>query len=232
MSLLLKLPRNADGRDFVVGDLHGEFDRLEELLVEVGFNYKVDRLISVGDLVDRGPDSDQCLEWLARPNFFAVMGNHELMALAHACGDAMHAVEHVTNGGAWMADMTQDVKMEYANAFARLPLAIELDTAAGPVGIVHADVPAGMSWQHLTRELDGGLRDHANWLLWSRERIKAEAEGETILNVDGIRRVYVGHTPVKEPRAIGNVMHIDTGACFGGPMVLVDALTGEVAAKR
>jgi len=39
----------------------------------------VDQLFSVGDLVDRGPESHRVLEWLARPWFFAICGNHDFM---------------------------------------------------------------------------------------------------------------------------------------------------------
>lgn len=231
MSLALRLARNECGRDFLIGDIHGEFDRVEQLLTQVKFDCQADRLVSVGDLVDRGPDSDQVLEWLARPGLYSVMGNHELMALAHACGGPLHAFEHVQNGGAWLAQLTPAIQMEYAEAFAKLPLAIELQTARGAIGIVHADVPPGLGWPELMAQLDREDRDLANWLLWSRKRIDAHARGETVTNVPGIERVYVGHTPVKAPMDIGNVTFIDTGACFGGPMVLIDAATGAEAAR-
>ncbi len=232
MTLIKRLPLNEAGRDFLIADIHGEFARVEELLATVGFVPERDRLISVGDLVDRGPDSDQALEWMARPWFHAVMGNHELMAIAHACNDGEDAAMHVMNGGAWMAAMDQDLKNEYAEAFARMPLAIELQTARGPIGVVHADIAPGMSWQALVAELDADSRDSANWLLWSRQRLEAAAQGEATPDVVGIRRVYVGHTPVKKPIAVGNVCFIDTGACFGGPMLLIDANTGALAASQ
>ena len=72
---------NDNGRDFVVGDIHGMFGALEGLLAEVEFNEEHDRLFSVGDLVDRGPDSNRALEWLAKPWFFACRGNHEQFVL-------------------------------------------------------------------------------------------------------------------------------------------------------
>ena len=232
MTLIKKLPLNERGRDFLIGDVHGEFSRVEELLATVGFKPEADRLISVGDLIDRGPDSDQALEWIARPWFHAVIGNHELMAMAHACNGGEDAAMHVMNGGEWMAAMDPELKEEYAEAFARLPLAIELQTARGPIGVVHADIPPGMSWSALAAELEAGDRSSANWLLWSRERLRAATEDGGTPDVVGIRRVYVGHTPLKKPASVGNVCFIDTGACFGGPMLLIDANTGALAASQ
>lgn len=54
----------TDGRDFVVGDVHGEFPTLESLLAQVGFAPERDRLFALGDLVDRGPRSTDALAWM------------------------------------------------------------------------------------------------------------------------------------------------------------------------
>ena len=75
------LPKNTSGKDYVVGDLHGCFELLERLLKQVEFNSATDRLFSVGDLIDRGPDSLRCLQLLEQPWFYAVQGNHENMLL-------------------------------------------------------------------------------------------------------------------------------------------------------
>ena len=72
---------NEVGRDFVVGDIHEMFSYLQRLLEEASFNGKEDRLFSVGDLVDRGPESQDVLEWLKQPWFHACRGNHEQFAL-------------------------------------------------------------------------------------------------------------------------------------------------------
>lgn len=69
-SPVLRLPRNERGRDLLVGDVHGQFSGLRAALERVGFNPDAgDRLISVGDLVDRGPESDAAIDWLAYPWF-------------------------------------------------------------------------------------------------------------------------------------------------------------------
>ena len=52
------------GRDFAVSDIHGCFSHLSRSLKSIGSDASVDRLFSVGDLVDRGTESDQVLPWL------------------------------------------------------------------------------------------------------------------------------------------------------------------------
>lgn len=86
-SPVLRLPRNLKGRSLLVGDVHGQFSGLRAALERVGFNPDAgDRLISVGDLVDRGPESDAAIDWLAYPWFFPVRGNHEDMAIRWPAG--------------------------------------------------------------------------------------------------------------------------------------------------
>jgi len=64
-------------RDIIIGDIHGCFDELCRLLDAVGAT-DADRVISVGDLVDRGPDSPRVWEFLRdRPNTVVISGNHE-----------------------------------------------------------------------------------------------------------------------------------------------------------
>lgn len=75
------VPANVEGRDFVVGDLHGCFDELARLLTFVKFDPNRDRLFSTGDLIDRGPRSEDCLALLKKKWFYPVLGNHEDLLL-------------------------------------------------------------------------------------------------------------------------------------------------------
>lgn len=207
---------NTAGRDFVVGDIHGCFTRLQAKLDGIGFNPEADRLFSVGDLVDRGPESDLATEWLEKPWFHAVRGNHEDMAIRWPNG-YMDATNYVQNGGGWNVSNPPERQREIADAFAALPLAIEVETAAGLVGIVHAECPF-LYWQAFTEvlvtpDLSNSLRKAIiEAALWSRERITA-MEHET---VQGVRAVIVGHTPVDRFTSLGNTLYIDTGAVFRG----------------
>ena len=65
-------------RTIVVGDIHGCYDELVDLLEEVKFGGN-DRLISVGDLITKGPKNREVLDrFMSEPNFLAVIGNHDL----------------------------------------------------------------------------------------------------------------------------------------------------------
>jgi diadenosine tetraphosphatase ApaH/serine/threonine PP2A family protein phosphatase len=70
-------------RTIVIGDVHGCLDELKDLLDEVGADTD-DRLISVGDLICKGPDSRGVLDWaMETTNLQIVLGNHELRFLEH-----------------------------------------------------------------------------------------------------------------------------------------------------
>lgn len=101
----LKVPRNERGRDFAVGDVHGHFSRLQASLDQLGFDPGRDRLFSVGDLVDRGPESEAALEWLAQPWFHAVQGNHEDYAIRHVRTGQVDVMNWRGYGGGWFLDL-------------------------------------------------------------------------------------------------------------------------------
>ncbi len=197
---------NTVGNDYVVGDIHGMFSKLQTQLDEMGFNPEVDRLFSVGDLVDRGPDSEVSLDWLAKPWFHAIRGNHEQMAIDAAVG-LYDAEIYAFNGGAWFLGLTQDHRILFADAFEQMPLWMEIETKNGLVGVVHGDAPN--DWNLINKF-------NEDCLLWGRTRITRKH----IVPVLNITKVYSGHTPVKEKKVYGNVHFIDTGAVFGGPFTI------------
>ncbi|MGY6269611.1 metallophosphoesterase [Achromobacter denitrificans] len=201
----LKVPRNEQGRDFAVGDLHGHFSRLEDSLDRLGFEPSRDRLFSVGDLVDRGPESEAVLDWLARPWFYAVQGNHEDYAIRHVRTGRVDVENWRGYGGGWFLDLPQDRQEVYAEAFAQLPIAIEVETAAGAVGLLHADCPV-LFWPRLESALQDRYRRTSEACQWSRERLRQMNRTA----IQGVRAVVAGHTPVPAPLLLGNVYHIDT----------------------
>ena len=207
---IARFHKNLIGRDFVVGDVHGMFGHLRKLLEGVNFDPRRDRLFSVGDLVDRGPSSAQALDWLHQSWFFACRGNHEQFALESGDPEQLELwIKY--NGGGWWLDINDKDRLVYRKAFADMPLAIELETNSGVVGIVHADVHPRCSWREFTNLLEAGDDDALFYALWSRMRVS----GEYTTPVSGdIDRVYCGHTPTKETVLVGNVWFIDTGAVY------------------
>ncbi|MGB3423953.1 MAG: metallophosphoesterase [Castellaniella sp.] len=141
-----RFPANTSGRDFVVSDLHGCRDLLQEQLDLIKFDISRDRLFSVGDLADRGPDSMDCLRLLREPWFHAVRGNHEDMlidyafpvGLLYAYGSAADLL--FSNGGCWVLDIgssnTQVHKVRKPVRQGRMLRCDELlsDLSAGAVG--------------------------------------------------------------------------------------------------
>jgi serine/threonine protein phosphatase 1 len=207
---------NTVGRDFVVGDIHGCFRKLEVELATLGFDPETDRLFSVGDLVDRGPDSELAIEWLEKPWFHAVRGNHEQMAIDCAKG-GIDTGCYLANGGAWFLALTRPEQRKFADVFESMPIAIEVETAAGLVGIVHANSPYG-HWTDLAQGLSGARASAlADVCMWDRSRIL----NEDASGVSGVHALYVGHTPVHRPTSLGNVHYVDTGAVFGRALTII-----------
>jgi serine/threonine protein phosphatase 1 len=204
--VFLRLARNILGRDFVVGDIHGHFSSLNAALNERGFDRTRDRLISVGDLIDRGPECEAVLDWLAQPWFYAVAGNHEDYAVRHLRTGRVDRANWALNGGTWFLDLPPDRQRVIGQALAALPIAIEIQAAQGIVGVVHADCPM-RDWGQLEHALETRFKRTSAACQWSRTRLrKSDASG-----VQGVLAVVTGHTPVDRPVQLGNVFHIDTG---------------------
>ena len=226
MSLFAQVATNTQGRDFAVGDIHGHFSRLQQALDRIGFNPVVDRLFSVGDLVDRGPQSEQSLEWLNRPWFFAVQGNHEALAMQLYAGQKLDLDMYRNSGGAWFLDASREKQRLYAGRFSEMPIAIEVMTAEGPVGLLHADCPF-TRWGQVRNYLGGQFpreRRTDEIFQWSRSRLKRN----DTRGIDEVRAVIVGHTPLRVPKCLGNVFHIDTAGWSEGYFSFVDLATLEV----
>ncbi|MCG6657160.1 metallophosphoesterase [Halomonas campisalis] len=216
--MLIRHRANTRGRDFFVGDLHGQYRLLEQALADVQFNGDADRLFAVGDLIDRGVSSLECLALVDEPWFFSVMGNHEQLAKAALCDGSSRAWGlWLLNGGSWaLRRGLGEARRRLEIALQHLPYAREVEVQGKRIGIVHADPPD-----------DWGQIEQADTerLLWGRERI---ARGDQT-PVAGIDMVVVGHSIIDAPQTLGNVYYIDTGAFHTGRLTLVEA--GELVTR-
>lgn len=198
---------------WLVGDLHGCFARLAAALRERRFDPYQDLLLSVGDLIDRGPQSAQCLNLLRCRWFYAVRGNHEQMALEALASSDMMLWE--MNGGGWYMQSPVNQRRRLAEMIdrcRRLPLIIELHSGELVHVIAHADYPAALyCWQQPVDE---------HQVLWNRHRLSSHLAGhhDTIIGAD---HFWFGHTPLKRRYDCDNQHYIDTGAVFGGELTLV-----------
>jgi len=69
---------------YVVGDIQGFYQKLQEALAIIQFNPSVDTLYVAGDMVNRGPQSLETLKWMYKnqDSVIAVLGNHDIYLLA------------------------------------------------------------------------------------------------------------------------------------------------------
>jgi serine/threonine protein phosphatase 1 len=212
---------NKLGKDYVVGDIHGCFHKLQIALWLMEFDETKDRLFAVGDLVDRGPDSDEVLDWLAKPWFFSVRGNHEQMAIDHA--DGFSDWTYKQNGGGWFLRLPRSHQKLIATCFKDLPIAIDIKAAGKLYGIVHGDVVYD-DWNTLVEALDEYNGEGTGVAaMWNRTRLKNKDQ----TSVKNVELVYVGHTPLKQVEKYGNVVYIDTGAVFKNGSMTIMELTKE-----
>lgn len=205
--------KNKGGRDFVVGDLHGCLSALKAKLIDIDFDYGVDRMFSVGDLVDRGDDSMGCLKLIKEPWFYPVMGNHEDFMLRCIIGEDYPGL-WVSNGGSWHYDEDENrLKKLCEYVESHIPFAITVETEHGRVGICHAQPPT-YDWKDAVDPSE----ESKEVMLWSRTRISHKDATPT----EGILKTIHGHTPVEEITKFGNAVYIDTGCVFGYDLTVID----------
>ena len=241
---VLRLPVNQRGRDWFVGDMHGEIGLLAHFLDKVQFDITKDRLIAVGDLVDRGPQSLKLLEFFgANPTWFhSVLGNHDAMmreTLIYHSYDAERAWRH--NGCNWIDGRHEDERRRIGQISMRMPIAIEVPLSDGRrVGVIHAEMPLLSKWDDIDKFYVAGeeAAEIGNYngseILWGRTRVRNALvvrkypKGEIAtpglkartLNelqpIAGIDLVVMGHTRLepKIPLQCSNMLWIDTGAGY------------------
>lgn len=216
--MIKKLKNNTVGKDYFVGDIHGCYEQLMEALVKIKFNPDVDRLISVGDLVDRGPDSVKCLNLLKEPWFHAVSGNHEDMMIKSFRRE-WPTHNYIQNGGKWFFHLPYEEQEQLVLlADTKMPLVIEAETDIGTIGVIHANAPDDWQKYHQLND-DEDFFDDAlvEDTIWGRRRIYGNQSGR----VKGIDYVVVGHTPVEDVTVLENIVYIDTGAVYNNSLTIL-----------
>lgn len=241
MTLFKQLLINADGRDFVVGDLHGNLGRLEKALDYHQFKPDRDRLISVGDLIDRGNDSLNTLRLLSEPWFFSVAGNHERLLSQNRSALLRRRLDPLAKnclhgaGARWVLDAYEslnedkwaDFITEIMNLIGQMPLMIQIGNGPDAVGVVHAELP-DWEWSRNVARLER-IKKVKFWdqprdepsiesILWGRSQFQSLLSGDhNDRVVEGIAWVIYGHNIVHTPRRAGNRLWIDTGAYENQP---------------
>lgn len=227
----LQLPANATGRDLVVADLHGHRALLERTLDRLGFDPGRDRVLSVGDLIDRGPDSLGTLALIEAPWFHAVLGNHELMLLDHlGCYSSRRQARrpYALGPGQWIAEALAANRKQVsrlADRLAALPLALHVSGPA-PFNVMHGDLLAlGANQRSLledrsicVHQAEIATTSRSNQAAASKLPMLALRFGPHAVQVSptplgALPITYVGHSPVDQVMVHNSCVYIDLGVC-------------------
>jgi predicted MPP superfamily phosphohydrolase len=200
-------------RTIVVGDIHGCYDELLDLLEKVQFDSE-DRLISVGDLITKGPKNREVLDrFITDKQFSAVIGNHDL------------ALRRRWNGEKFKLKSSQkpthkELKKEkerFLPFLNSLPFTIDL----GEHLVVHAGLRPGLAFHSQTTEDMTELR--------TLGEDRASRNGTPWYDVyDGEKIILFGHWPANEPRRGKKAIGLDTGCVYGHRLTAYVVETGEL----
>ena len=206
----------------IIGDVHGCFDALRRLCDALGYDTEFRhtdgrRLVFVGDLADRGPDSIGVLRLVCRlvrrGRALLTLGNHDDALLRWLCGEAVD----MEKGGlaetlAQIAAQTdkKTLKKALLAMLARTPLYLALD--GGTLIVAHAGIE---------EEMIGKLDAETRRFVLNGDAIGRTADGKTLrrdwaADYHGAAFIVYGHTPQDEAVIRHNTVNVDTGAYRGG----------------
>jgi serine/threonine protein phosphatase 1 len=194
----------------VIGDIHGCYDELQNLLDQAGIGDD-DQIVAVGDIVDRGPDTPAVLDFFrTTPNSISVRGNHERKHIKSYHGlSASAPSQRISRHQIGAAAYPQAII--YMKS---MPTFLRLDEAL----VVHAFFAPGVPVDEQREEVIVGtmsgeryVRDACSWPWYE--------------HYDGEKPLIVGHRDYSEDHAEpvvyqDRVYMLDTSCCKGG------ALTG------
>src|SRR4030095_498640 len=187
-------------RTIVVGGIHVCYDELMALLKKADFGEK-DRVVSVGDLISKGPKNREVLElFMTDARFSTVIGNHDLILRRKWNGEDIELKPA-------QKETHKELKSEkdaYTTFLNRLPFIIDLETHL----VVHAGLRPNVE---LYSQTTGDLT-RIRTLGPDRE----SDEGTPWYHVYyGEKTVLFGHWPAPEPRRGKNAIGLDTGCVYG-----------------
>ncbi len=208
--------RPAVARTIIVGDLHGCLTELEDLLAYVGFGAG-DRLVSVGDLVVRGPKPRGVLKLMRQLHARAVRGNHEdrLLRWRRSLGTRQELV--IGNLTRKTAVALRPRDWAYIEA---LPLWLDLPEHG--VRVVHAGIIPGLPIEE----------QNPRTLLYVRtlgpRGEPMETRGRSWSQwYAGPDHIVFGHNAQLRPEIAPFATGLDTGAVYGGRLTAMVLRDGE-----
>jgi diadenosine tetraphosphatase ApaH/serine/threonine PP2A family protein phosphatase len=203
---------------YIIGDVHGCYEELCELLSSIGPTAD-DRVIFVGDLVVRGPDSASVARLAMNgtiPNQTVILGNNEAKLRPTLGGDPTYATPAVLRTLEQLR--SAGILAEALDYFDALPLYLDLDAYA----IVHAGVRPGRP-----------LAEQSRGDLLRIKTLDGTPEGPMWYDeYDGPQTVIFGHHVVKDPLFLPFAINIDTGCVYGGKLTALELGTMSVTSVR
>lgn len=204
------------GRLIAIGDVHGRLSKLEGLLGQIDPRQE-DKIIFLGDYIDRGPDSYDVVERLIGfrrefPMTVMLRGNHEAFVLSlfrnPVNGQRQSWLEkdggNLTVASYQAAGQFLTVHREF---FESLPLSFETDRYFFCHAGVRPSVP-------LNRQREADLLEIREPFLSSK--------------ADFGKVVVHGHTIVGQPQILRNRINVDTGTAEGGPLTAIELSSNQL----
>lgn len=206
-------------KKFVIGDVHGNYEELMDLLDKINPNLRQDKLIYLGDYIDRGPQSYKVIRFLidlqnnyGKEHVVLLRGNHEDMAIEnieHGRIDCFNGYD-IT----FMDFIKNNDSIEnYYEFFKGLPLYYEDESFI----YVHGGIKPGIAMEK---------QDDYD-LLWIREEFFESS-------LTFIKPVIFGHTPTINiigtfsPFIKKDRIGIDTGIVYGGRLTALEIHDGKI----
>ncbi len=200
-------------KTFIIGDIHGCLSMLKNLLDKIDWVPDTDRLIFLGDYIDRGENPKGVVDYIlslveSSCNIDLLLGNHEVMLMDYLEGKGRDM--YLLNGGittvaSYRAGRLEDqeplVSREHMSFYRALRPYIELEDYY----VVHAGFRPGIPVKDQSHED----------MLWIRDRF-------VYSDYDFGKKVIFGHTPFPEPLVQGNKIGIDTGAVYGNRLTCLE----------
>ncbi len=196
-------------RAFIIGDIHGCLGMLNRLMDTIDWRPDRDRLIFLGDYIDRGTDSKGVVDFVLvllnkSPFVQCLQGNHESGFLDFLSGGNINTF--LINGGettlkSYQRDGEILIPPDHISFYQSLRPWIELEDYY----IVHAGFRPGVEID------DQSLED----LIWIRDPF-------IYSDYDFGKKVIFGHTPFYEPFVTHNKISLDTGAVYGNRLTCLE----------
>ena len=188
-------------RTIVIGDLHGCFDELTDLLDLINLR-KGDRVVAVGDLIVKGPKNREVLDlFIQDKRFSSVIGNHDRKLRQHWRGEPTRLTKEQKE-----TLVQLDVQRErYSDYLRSLPFTIDL----GSHLVVHAGVRPGVT---LRRQMTSDLTEIRT--MGANPSSRRGVPWYTVYR--GRKIVLFGHWPAKAPRIAARAIGLDTACVYGG----------------